>query len=171
MKTISRIEKYNASPEEVFRHIDDLGVTGMHMTKSSIMMMGSKLHLNFLTENKTGLGSRYRWSGSMMGLDMNFTVAVTKWVDGKEKTWETVGQTKMIIYSWYRMNLVVRTMESLTEAELSISYEKPCGFINKVLSFLFADWYCRWCLRQMLGDAKEAVEESVTASLGARLAP
>jgi hypothetical protein len=169
MKTLSRIEKYNASPAQVFRYIDDLGVTGMHMTESSMMMMGSKLHLNFLTENKTGLGSRYRWTGSMMGLKMDFTVAVTKWIDGKEKTWETVGQTKMIIYSWYRMNLVVRTIESLTEAELSISYEKPHGFINKVLSFLFADWYCRWCLRQMLGDAKEAVEENIKASLGARL--
>ncbi len=38
--------------------IDDLGVTGMHMTKSS-MMMGSKLNLEYLTENHTGPGSKY----------------------------------------------------------------------------------------------------------------
>lgn len=58
MKTLSRVEKYHASQGEVFKMIDDLGVTGMHMTKSS-MMMGSKLNLEYLTENHTGPGSKY----------------------------------------------------------------------------------------------------------------
>ncbi|WHZ08031.1 MAG: hypothetical protein OJF59_001784 [Cytophagales bacterium] len=30
-------------------------------------MMGSKLKLDFITENQTGLGMRYRWKGKMMG--------------------------------------------------------------------------------------------------------
>ena len=160
MKTLTSIEKYNASPEQVFRSIDDLGVTGMHMTNSSTMMMGSKLHLSYLSEHKKGLGSRYRWTGSMMGMKMDFTVEVTKWIEGKEKIWETLGPTKLIIYSWYRMNLMVRPIASGAEAELSISYEKPQGFINNVFSVLFADWYCRWCLKQMLGDAKVAVSQN-----------
>ena len=132
----------------------------MHMTKSSMMMMGSKLHLSYLTENKTGLASRYRWTGSMMGMKMDFTVEVTKWTEGKEKVWETIGPTKLIIYSWYRMNLMVRPIESGAEAELSISYEKPQGFINNFLSFLFANWYCRWCLQQMLGYAKVTLRQN-----------
>lgn len=99
MKSINRIETYNATPEQVFKTIDDLGVTGMHMTRSSMMMMGSKLNLEFLTENHTGLGSRYRWTGKMMGLKMDFTVEVTKWISGKEKIWETIGEAKLIIYS------------------------------------------------------------------------
>ena len=163
MKTLKRIEKYNAGPVQVFRSIDDLGVTGIHMTKSSMMMMGSKLHLSYLTEHKTGLGSRYRWTGAMMGVSMDFTVEVTKWIEGKQKVWETIGPTKLIIYSWYRMNLIVRSIESGAEAELSISYEKPQGFINNVLSFLFANWYCRWCLKQMLGDAKVTVTQNIRA--------
>ena len=60
MKIISRTEFYQASPEKVFQTLDDLGVTGMHMTQSSAMMMGSKLQIEFLTENHTGLGSTYR---------------------------------------------------------------------------------------------------------------
>jgi len=160
MKTISRIEKYNARPLQVFRCIDDLGVTGSHMTQSSGMMMGSKLHLNYLTKNKTGLGSKYRWTGKMMGLKMDFTVEVTKWIESKEKVWETVGPTKLIIYSWYRMQLIVNGTADGTEAELSITYKKPDGFINKILCFLFADWYCRWCLEKMLGDAKKTVEHT-----------
>ncbi len=157
MKTLSKTESFPASAEQVFKTIDDLGVTGMHMTESSMMMMGSKLNLEFLTAHKTGLGSRYRWTGKMMGLAMDFTVEVTKWVNGVEKVWETIGETKLIIYSWYRMKLLVNEANGKTKAELSIAYDKPKGFFNKVLCFLLADWYCRWCLKKMLGDAKKAI--------------
>lgn len=157
MKTLSRTESFTASAEQVFRTIDDLGVTGMHMTEPSTMMMGSKLNLEFLTTHKTGLGSRYRWTGKIMGLKMDFTVEVTKWIKGVEKIWETVGETKLIIYSWYRMKLLVNEVNGKTDAELSISYEKPKGFFYKTLCFFLADWYCRWCLKKMLGDAKKVL--------------
>lgn len=157
MKTLSRKESFSAPAEQVFKTIDDLGVTGMHMTKSSMMMMGSKLNLQFLTSNRTGSGSRYRWYGKMMGLTMDFTVAVTKWIKGVEKVWETVGNPRLIIYSWYRMRLVLTESNGKTEADLSIAYEKPKGFVNMILSFLLADWYCRWCLKKMLGDAKSVL--------------
>lgn len=159
MKTITRIETFDAPVNEVFKTIDDLGVTGMHMTQSSAMMMGSKLHLEFLTENNSGLGSIYRWYGKMLGLKMDFTVEVTKWINGEEKIWETVGTPTLIIYSWYRMHLKVLPLSTGAQAELSISYKKPRGFFNKILSFFFADWYCRWCLKKMLGDAKNACNQ------------
>jgi hypothetical protein len=158
MKSITRIEAYYATPSQVFKCLDDLGVTGMHMTKSSMMMMGSKLNLEFLTESHAGLSSKYRWTGKMMGLPMDFTVEVTKWIKDEEKIWETIGEAKLIIYSWYRMHLNVRPITNGSKAELSISYEKPKGFFNKILSFLFADLYCKWCLRKMLGDGKKSLE-------------
>ena len=158
MKTITRKQSFTSSPDKVFQKIDDLGVTGMHMTQSSAMMMGSKLNLQYLTAHKTGLGSRYRWTGKMTGMKMDFTVEVTQHIPGKEKTWETIGPTRLIIYSWYRMRLIVAQTPNGSLAELSISYEKPEGFFYKVLSFLFADWYCRWCLKNMLNDSKKALE-------------
>jgi hypothetical protein len=159
MRTINKTETYNASPEKVFKSIDDLGVTGMHMTQSSGMMMGSKLKLEFLTENHTGQGCKYRWTGKMMGMKMDFIVEVTKWIQNKEKIWETIGEPKLIIYSWYRMHLVVIPAVNGANVELSISYEKPKGFFNKILSFLFADWYCRWCLKKMLSDAERSLNK------------
>ena len=72
MKTLKKNIVINSTPEKVFETIDDLGITGMHMTQSSAMMMGSKLHLEYLTEHHTGPGSRYRWTGKMMGIEMNF---------------------------------------------------------------------------------------------------
>lgn len=164
MKSITRIETYIVTPEQVFKRIDDLGVTGMHMTQSSMMMMGSKLNLEFLTENHTGLGSKYRWTGKMMGMVMDFTVEVTKWIPPGEKIWETIGDTKLIIYSWYRMHLLILPVLNGCKAELSINYEKPKKFFNKILSFLFADWYCRWCLNHMLGDTKKIFESQADNS-------
>lgn len=81
MKTISRAEKYNAEPGKIFNYPDEHGVAGMHMTKSSAMMMGSKLHLEYLTPNHTGHGTKYRWIGIMKGMKMDFTMEVTKWVE------------------------------------------------------------------------------------------
>jgi len=154
MRTLTRREFYNSSPEEVFSVLDDLGVTGTHMTNSSSMMMGSKLHLDYLTKHHTGLNSSYRWTGTMMGLTMDFTVKVVKWENAKEKVWETTGPTRLIIYSWYRMALHINRKEAGTEAELSITYEKPQELFYQILCFFFADWYCRWCLKRMLVDCK-----------------
>lgn len=162
MKALTRKETYAATPAAVFNTLDDLGVSGMHMTESSAMMMGSKLTLQFLTRNKTGRGSIYRWTGKMMGLPMDFTVEVTQWIDGREKVWETIGPAKMILYSWYRMNLVVSKAPGGAEASLSITYEKPKGLFNRILCFLFANLYCHWCLRKMLGDAKKTIEAGNT---------
>jgi hypothetical protein len=36
MKTITRVKIYKVPAEKVFSCIDDLGVTGMHMTQSSV---------------------------------------------------------------------------------------------------------------------------------------
>lgn len=161
MKKITKTKQFKDSPEVVFNQIDDLGVTGMHMTKSSAMMMGSKLKLTYLSDITKGLGSKYKWTGKMMGLEMDFTVEVTKWIAGKEKTWETIGVAKLIIYSWYQMHLEIFQKNDETIAELSITYERPKGFFNRILSFFLADWYCRWCLKNMLNDSEKTINEIV----------
>jgi predicted ATPase len=162
MKTIKRTANFNAPPEKVFSSLDDLGVSGMHMTASSAMMMGSKLKLEYLSTHHQGLGTRYRWTGSMMGLPIDFTVKVTKWVEGVEKVWETIGDAQMIIYSWYRMHLLVYPRGKTTLAELSVTYEKPEGWFARIISFFFAGWYCNWCLRKMLSDSERKIEADRT---------
>jgi hypothetical protein len=161
MKTLKKKETYNAKPESVFSYLDDLGVTGMHMTKSSMPMMGGKLDLEFITTQHTGLGSKYHWTGSVVGMIMDFTVEVTKWIQGKEKVWGTVGNTRMIIYAWFQMHLLISSAaDGKTEAELSITYERPTGWFYGFLSFFLADWYCRWCLTNMLEDCRKKLEQT-----------
>jgi len=91
---------------------------------------------------------------------MDFTETVTKWEKDKSKTWETIGDAKIIIMSWYNMNFELQPQGNDTLAVLSISYKKPKGWFYKLLSFLFAKWYCRWCLNNMLNDTKAHVEKN-----------
>ena len=160
IKTYSRNLLMHANAHSIFSFMDDLAKTGMHMTESSMMMMGSKLTLEEITKNLSGVGATFRWYGKMMGMKMDFTETVTKWEKDKSKTWETIGDAKIIIMSWYNMNFELQPQGNDTLAVLSISYKKPKGWFYKLLSFLFAKWYCRWCLNNMLNDTKAHVEKN-----------
>jgi hypothetical protein len=164
MKTVQQTKSFNASAEIVFDKIDDLGVTGMHMTQSSMPMMGGKMNLEFLTKHKRGLHSRYKWTGNVLWMALEFTVEVTKWQPWKYKSWETVGPAKLIIYSWFRMELrMISSSINSSEACLSIIYERPHALINRVLCFFIGDWYARWCLDNMLNDVENKISMSLTA--------
>jgi hypothetical protein len=54
--------------------------------------------------------------------------------------------------------LVVNADKLGSEATLSITYEKPKGWLARILSALFADWYCKWCLKNMLNDSERILE-------------
>ena len=141
--------------------MDNIGNTGMHMIKNSMPMMGSKLELKQLSENATGLNSKFRWYGKMMGFTMDFTVVVTKWIKDKEKVWETVGEAKMIILKWYQMHLVISPEGQITKAELSIAYTKPENIFFRFIAFFLAPLYANWCLKNMLNDSKKNIERTL----------
>lgn len=157
MVTKSKFTLIHSTPEKVFQQMDDFSKTGMHMSQSSMMLMGSKLKLELLTPQQTGLGAKYRWYGKMMGMTIDFSETVTKWQPPLLKEWETIGEVKIIIMSWYRMWFEIISTENGTVTKLSISYLRPKQWLYKILSFLFADMYCNWCLKNMLNDSKKAL--------------
>jgi hypothetical protein len=135
MKTLTKSIIIHSTAEKIFAYMDDIANTGMHMTKSSMPMMGSKLELKQLSENAAGLNSKFRWFGKMMGFTMDFTIAVTKWIKDKEKVWETIEKAKMIILGWYQMRLVISPEGQNTKAELSIAYTNPKNIFFKFIAF------------------------------------
>ena len=149
----------NTSPENVFAYMDKIGNTGAHMEKRSMAMMGSKLKLTQLSENAVGLNSKYLWKGRTMGFKMDFTVLTTKWEKDKEKVWETIGKSKMIILDWYQMRFVISQDGEKTKADLSIKYTKPRTFFFRSIGFFLAKPYAKWCLKNMLNDTKKHFEE------------
>ena len=162
MITKTKNIRIHSSPDKVFAQMDDFSKTGMHMSESSMMMMGSKLKLDQLSINSTGVGAKYRWYGKMMGMTMDFSETVTKWQPPKLKEWETVGEAKIIIMSWYRMWFEITPAENRTNAKISISYLLPKQWYYKILSFFFANWYCNWCLNNMLNDTKKNLESKIS---------
>lgn len=158
MKSKHKTIFIQATPEKVFAQMDDFSKTGMHMSESSMMMMGSKLNLEQLSSNATGLNAKYRWFGNMMGMTIDFTEVVTKWVPSKLKEWETIGNAQIIIMRWYRMGFEITPSENGTVVKISIAYEPPKGWFYRLLSFLFGGIYCNWCLNNMLNDTKKALE-------------
>lgn len=155
-RKISHFERtivINGMPEDVFAFMDDIRNTGRHMTENSGAMAGSKLHLEWITDHKTGSGTKYRWTGKVAGMKMDFTVEVSKWVEGMEKVWGTVGDAKMIVIDWFEMYLVLAPYENgKTQAQLSIDYTRPEG---KFLGFLLAKSYSKWCVKTMVKDTKK----------------
>src|SRR5687768_14693867 len=160
MKSKSKGVIIHSSPEIVFDYMDNLSNTGMHMMENSGMMMGSKLQLEQLSDHAKGLNAKFRWSGKMMGITMDFTTVVTEWVFGKEKTWETIGNSKMIILKWYKMRLSLepRLNGHATEAKLNIDYTLPDNIFLKILGIILSPWYANWCLNNMLRDTKANLE-------------
>ena len=132
------------------------------MSESSMMMMGSKLKLEQLSPNPTGIGASYRWYGKILGMTMDFSETVTKWQSPKIKEWETVGEAKIIIMSWYRMWFEISPVENGTIAKISITYLSPKQWYYKIFSFFFANWYCNWCLNNMLNDTKRNLENKIS---------
>ncbi len=152
-KEVKRNIIINANPEQVFAFMDDIENTGMHMTNTNAPLMGGKIKIHWLSENKTGLGAKYKWLGNVMGMKMDFTVEVTKWTQGKVKIWETTGNPKMIVLEWFRMFLLLSPINhGNTQAELSIYYTKSKG---NILHFLLAKSYALWCVKSMLNDTKK----------------
>ena len=127
MKTVSETVDIQAPAQEVFAHIDDIRNVGGHMTEeSSMAMMGSKLKVEVLSSNPTGLGATYRYSGKMMGLTLDFSESVTKYVRNREKVWQTIGEPRLLIMSSYEMRLSVEPLRpSSSRLTVSISYELP----------------------------------------------
>ena len=49
--------------------------------------------LEILSDQATGFGATYRYSGTMMGLSIDFSESVTKYVPPREKVWRTIGES------------------------------------------------------------------------------
>ena len=160
MKTVSETVEIHAPAHEVFAHIDDIRNVGWHMTEqSSMAMMGSRLALEVLSEQRTGLGATYRYSGKIMGLTLDFPESVTKYVPNREKVWHTIGQPRLLIMSSYEMHLAVEPqLPSLSRLTISIAYELPRSRFWRFVGMLLGGSYSRWCLRRMCRDTKRTLE-------------
>lgn len=162
MITVTETVDIQALAESVFAYVDDIRHVGWHMTERSAMaMMGSRLKLEILSEQATGVGATYRYSGTMMGLSIDFSESVTRYTPNREKIWRTIGEPRLVIISSYEMRLAVEPLStSSSRLTISIVYELPRSKFWRIVGFMLARAYSRWCLRQMCRGTKRALEGS-----------
>jgi len=160
MITATEMLEIRAPAEAVFAYVDDIRNLGWHMTnRSSMAMMGSRLRLQILSDQATGLGATYRYSGTMMGLSIDFSESVTKYMPPREKVWRTLGECRLLIIASYEMRLTVEPLStSSSRLTISIVSELPRSGCWRIVGLMLARPYSHWCLRQMLRDARHALE-------------
>jgi hypothetical protein len=163
MKRVSETAEIQAPMERVFAHVDDIRNVGWHMTeRSSMAMMGSRLKLEILSERPTGLGATYRYTGTIMGLSIDFSESVTEYVPPREKVWRTLGEPRLWIIASYEMRLAIEPLSAASSRlTISIVYDLPRSAFWRIVGLLLARSYSRWCLRQMLQDVRRALEVPV----------
>jgi hypothetical protein len=110
-------------------------------------LMGSRLRLEMLTDQATGLGATYRYSGTILGLSIDFSESVTKYVPPREKVWRTIGEPRLVILASYEMRVAVEPLSpSSSRLTISIAYELPRSGFWRIVGLVLARSYIRWCV-------------------------
>jgi len=127
MTTVTEAVDIQEPAERVFGYVDDMRNVGWHMTdRSSMPMLGSRLKLEILSEQPTGPGATYRYSGKMMGLSLDFSESVTTYLPNREKVWRTIGTPRLLIIDAYEMRIAVEPLSATTSRlTIAITYELP----------------------------------------------
>ena len=150
----------SAPAERLFAYVDDIRNLARHMTESrSMPMMGSRLTLEIVTREPTGVGATYRYAGQTLGFVLDFSETVTRYVAGREKIWRTIGTPKLLIMRGYEMRVLVElATPATTNLTISIDYELPDAGFCRIAGWLLGDAYCRWCLTGMVDGSKRDLE-------------
>jgi hypothetical protein len=125
--------------------------------------MGSQLRLEMLSDQATGLGATYRYSGKMLGLSIDFSESVTRYLPPREKVWRTIGEPRLVIIGSYEMRVTVEPLSpSSSRLTISIVYELPRSGFWRIVGLVLAGSYSRWCLRRMCLDTRRVLEATST---------
>ena len=73
-----------------------------------------------------------------------------------KKTWETVGQPRLLVIGSYRMGFELMPDGTSSRLRVAIDYELPAKGMPRLLGRLFGRSYAQWCTRRMVRDAQHS---------------
>lgn len=144
--------RIDARVQDVFAYLDDPARLASHMTRSSWMMGGGKMQIATDEGAGTQVGSHICMTGKAFGLSVFLDEVVRQYDPPRMKTWETVGQPKLLVIGAYRMGFRLTDTAAPQELQVFIDYDLPQGFA-RILGWLFGRVYASWCVKTMLADA------------------
>jgi hypothetical protein len=160
MRPDRRLEKtitVPASPARVFAWLDDPRNTGLHMSRPSMAMLGGALRVERLSAIATGVGATYRSWGRVLGLRIDFTTTVVRWVADREKVWRTTRDPRLIVLGHFEMRFGAEPVSDGTRLTMVLEYELPPRGVGRLVGRALAAPYAKWCLRRMCRDARTAL--------------
>ena len=143
-------------PEALFAFLDDQTRHAGHMTQSSAMMGGGRMTYEFDAARGMAVGSRIRMGGSAFGLTMSVEEEIAERTPPIRKVWRTVGTPRLLILSGYAMGFAIAPEAARVRLTVWIDYMLPRGWLGRLLGWLLAGFYVRWCVGRMVADATAA---------------
>ena len=144
-----------ATPADVFAFLDGHARLVSHMGKGSLAMGGGSMAIEFDEGQGRVVGSKLRLVGTAFGIRLSVEEVVIERAPPHRKSWETVGEPRLLVIGPYRMGFVVEDLEQASRLTVFIDYELPRRAPWRWLGRLLGRAYARWCTERMTGDAAE----------------
>lgn len=145
-----------AGAREIFSYADDFSQLSSHMNKSSSMMMGGRMETSLDAARGQAVGSHVRMKGRMMGLELFLEEVVTEREPPQHKAWETIGRPRLLVIDGYRLGFdIVTEADKSSKLRVFIDYDLPKALSLRWLGLMFGKAYAKWCVQQMVNDARK----------------
>jgi uncharacterized protein YndB with AHSA1/START domain len=151
----------DAPVQTVFDFLDDQSHLSSHMSERSWMMMGSTMDI-YMDERRTrSIGSRFGFTGRVLGVPLRVDEIVTAREPPTRKTWETTTEPTLWVIGRYEMGLRLSDRDGRARLSVYIRYNLPAGFFQRLLGLAFGRAYGRWCTTKMVNDARQHFSATV----------
>ena len=146
----------NGSAERVFDQLDDQTRLSEHMRKRSWKMGWGTMETVLDAQRGRSVGSHIVLRGRVFGIRLYLDEVVTMREPPLRKTWETVGDPRLLVIGPYRMGFELMPDGTTAQLRVAIDFELPAKGIPRLLGRLFGRSYAKWCTRQMVRDAQHS---------------
>jgi hypothetical protein len=146
----------DASAEDVFARLDDQTRLAGHMNKRSWRMGWGTMELTLDAQRGRTVGSHIGLHGRILGIRLGLDEVVVDRVPPTSKTWETVGEPRLLVIGAYRMGFVITSAQGSVQLLVTIDYDIPSHGLSRLFGRLLGRTYAQWCTRQMVHDAQVA---------------
>ena len=142
------------TPADVlFSYLDDHAQLAAHMSKSSWMMLGSRMAIELDASQGRAVGAHICLAGRALGIPLSVEEVVIERQPPLRKVWQTVGIPRLLVIGDYRMGFEIRPLASSVSLRVFIDYALPTKFPGSALGPLLGAFYARWCTASMAQDA------------------
>ena len=148
------VAEINASIQTVFDFLDDQSNLSSHMSERSWMMMGSTMDIYMDELHTRSMGSRFGFTGRILGVPLRVDEIVTNREPPTRKTWETTAEPTLWVIGRYEMGLQLTDRDGLARLRVFIRYNLPAGLLQRLLGLAFSRAYGQWCTAKMVNDAR-----------------